>query len=186
MALPALEHFYLVGGTALALQIGHRISVDLDFFCDHAHDQEAILQQLPIPHTEFARSNVFLGCYVQGVKCDFVKYLFPLIEPLIVESGIRMANPLEIAAMKLWAITRRGSKKDFIDLYFLLKKMSLQEMLTFFSQKFPTIEPFMVVRSLTWFEDAEEDFDPEMLLSVTWPAVKREIKHTVEKFMGEV
>ena len=183
MALPVMQEFYLVGGTSLALQIGHRKSIDLDLFCDENHDQEAILNSLPHPYEEFSRSSVFLGCNVQGVKCDFVKYPFPRIEPLILEEGIRMASPLEIAGMKCWAITRRGSKKDFVDLYFLLKLFSLEKILHFFQQKFPTIEPFMLVRSLTWFGDAESDFDPEMIVDLSWDQVKEEISSTVRVFL---
>lgn len=186
MNLPLLEDFYLVGGTALALQLGHRKSIDLDLFCDAEHDQDAILATLPKPYEEFSRSNVFLGCHIKGVKCDFVKYLFPRIEPLVIIEGVRMASLLEIASMKLWAITRRGSKKDFVDLYFLLKIFSLNEMLIFFRKKFDSIEPFMVVRSLTWFEDAEEDFDPVMLENVTWKVVKTEIVKVVTQFLEEI
>ena len=158
MVMPVLADFYLVGGTALALQIGHRKSIDLDLFCDSPHDQESIVNALPIPYDQFSRSEVFLGVNVKGVKCDFVKYLYPRIQPLVEIEGIRMASLLEISAMKLWAITRRGSKKDFIDLYFLLDHFTFKEMFEFFQRKFPSIEPFMVLRSLTWFEDAEEEF----------------------------
>lgn len=183
MGLPILESFYLVGGTALALQIGHRKSIDLDLFCDKEHDQEAIINALPEPKQEFGRGGVFLGLYIREVKCNFVKYLFPRIEPLIVEEGIRMASPMEIAGMKLWAITRRGSKKDFIDLYFLLKQFSLEEMISFFKKKFPSVEPFMVIRSLTYFQDAEEEADPEMFSDVSWKEMKEEVKRKVESFL---
>lgn len=183
MALPILESFYLVGGTALALQLGHRKSIDLDLFCDVDHDQDAIIKSLPNPKREFGRGTVFLGLYIQEVKCDFVKYPFPRIEPLIVTEGVRMASPMEIAGMKLWAITRRGAKKDFIDLHFLLEQFSLKEMLEFFRQKFPTIEPFMVIRSLTYFEDADEEVDPEMFMDISWEKVKVGIRNTVEAFL---
>lgn len=183
MALPVLEPFYLVGGTALALQIGHRKSIDLDFFCDEEHDQEAIIQALPEPKIEFGRGKVFLGLHVQKVKCDFVRYMFPRIEELVVEEDVRMASPLEIGGMKLWAITRRGAKKDFVGLYFLLKQFSMDELIEFFRNKFPNIEPLMVLRSLTNFADAEEEADPEMLVDVSWPEMRREIQQKVESFL---
>ena len=186
MNLPELADFYLVGGTALALQIGHRKSIDIDPFCDSAHDQEKIVHALPTPKVEFARSSVFLGVTVNGVKCDFVKFLFPRIEPLLVVEGVRMAQSIEISAMKLWAITQRGSKKDFIDLYFLLKQFSFEEMFEFFKRKFPSIEPFMVLRSLTWFGDAEEDLDPFMLEPITWEDMKQGLIAEIEEYMGKV
>jgi predicted nucleotidyltransferase component of viral defense system len=178
--LPVLAPFYLVGGTALALQFGHRKSIDLDFFCDEAHDQEEIIAALPEPKMEFGRGKVFLGLYVNEVKCDFVHFMFPRVKELIIEEGIRMASPLEIAAMKLWAITRRGAKKDFIDLYFLMEQFSLKEMLDFFARKFPTIEPFMVIRSLTYFEDADQESDPEMYINISWADIKEAVQNRVE------
>ena len=186
MKLPVLADFYLVGGTALALQIGHRKSIDLDLFCDSSHDQEQIVQVLPIPKVEFARTPVFLGVTVNGVKCDFVKFLFPRIEPLLEVEGVRMAKPIEISAMKLWAITQRGSKKDFIDLYFLLKQFSFEEMFEFFRRKFSSIEPFMVLRSFTWFGDAEEDLDPFMLEPITWEEIKDGLVEEIEEYMGKI
>jgi hypothetical protein len=186
MALPELSDFYLVGGTALALQIGHRKSIDLDLFCDSAvaFDQDTIIQVMPQPFTEFARSEVFLGIHIREVKCDFVKYPFPRIDPLVIREEVRMASMIEIAAMKLWAITRRGSKKDFIDLYFLLKRYSLKEMFDFFRKKFPSVESLMVIRSLTWFEDAEEDLDPVMMDTTSWETIKSGIRETVNSFMS--
>lgn len=183
MGLPILEPFYLVGGTALALQIGHRKSIDLDLFCDVDHDQDEILKSLPSPKEEFGRGKVFLGLYVQEVKCDFVRFMFPRIEELVIEEEVRMASPLEIAGMKLWAITRRGAKKDFIDLYYLMKQFSLEEMMAFFRKKFPSIEPFMVIRSLTYFIDAEEEVDPEMFEDISWEEMREDIKQKVEAFL---
>ena len=165
------------------MQIGHRESVDLDLFCESGYDQDKIYESLPQPNEKFSQSEVFLGVNIRGVKCDFVKYSFPRIEPLVIEDGIRMASSLEIAGMKLWAITRRGSKKDFIDLYFLLKQYSLDEMVTFFRRKFPNIEPFMVLRSLTWFEDAEENPTPEIYHDIEWEEIKETINKAANKYL---
>jgi predicted nucleotidyltransferase component of viral defense system len=182
MRLPALEDFYLVGGTALALQIGHRKSVDLDFFCDSDHDQDKIFDELPEPKSKFALNRVFLGVHIDGVKCDFVRHSFPRIQPLVIEEGVRMASLLEIAAMKLWAITRRGAKKDFADLFYLLKSYSLEEMFAFFSEKYPSVEPFMVLRSLTFFGDAEMDLDPDMLEDIGWEEMRNGIVKAIQEF----
>jgi hypothetical protein len=175
MKLEALQDFYLVGGTALALQIGHRISEDLDFFLDGPLDHDKILEALPLDTIEKARRPIFYGVYINGIKCDFATNTFPRKLPLLEVEGIRMAQPLEIAAMKLWAITRRGAKKDFWDLHFLLKQFELMEMLTFFRTKYPSVEPMMVARSLAYFVEAEEDEDPKPILAAKWGDVKEDI-----------
>ncbi|MFN8396731.1 MAG: nucleotidyl transferase AbiEii/AbiGii toxin family protein [Bacteroidia bacterium] len=182
MALPELGDFYLVGGTALALQIGHRNSIDLDLFCDLTWDPEAIIHVLPEPKEQTAATSVFQGYYVRNVKCDFVRYRYPRILPLIVDDGVRMADPLEIAAMKFMAITNRGRKKDFVDLYYLLEMYSMEEIFGLFEVKFPSVQQFLVVRSLCYFGDAEADPDPEMLEGVSWDQMKSEILERVRKF----
>jgi len=182
--LPSLQDFYLVGGTALALQIGHRKSIDLDLFTDSECDQDLILSEFEWEYEEFGRSKIFLGVRIQGIKVDIVKYLFPRINPLVVEEGIPMANREEIAGMKLWAIARRGTKKDFIDIYFLMKEFSLQEMIDFFQRKFPNIEPLLILRSMTYFEDADLDPDPDMLVEISWEEIKESIRVQVSSFLG--
>jgi Nucleotidyl transferase AbiEii toxin, Type IV TA system len=182
MALPQLNNFYLVGGTALALQIGHRWSVDLDLFCDLVWDPEAIMDVLPRPLERVATSSVFQGYYIREVKCDFVRFMYPRILPMVEENGIRMASALEIAAMKLMAITNRGKKKDFVDFHFLLKMYSLGEIFELFVQKYPEVQPFLVLRSLCYFEDAEEDDDPIVFEPIAWVEIKNSIRKAVGDF----
>lgn len=182
MALPPLNDFYLVGGTALALQIGHRWSVDIDLFCDLRWDTESLMECLPKPHEKTAATSVFQGYYIGEVKCDFVRYLYPRQLPLVIEEQVRMASPLEIAAMKLMAITNRGKKKDFVDLHFLLKMYSLKEIFDLFVQKFPGTQPFLVARSLSYFEDAELDPDPLIFKPTEWSKIKESIRKSVNEF----
>ncbi len=182
MALPQLSEFYLVGGTALALQIGHRWSVDLDLFCDLKWDPETLMECLPRPLEKTAATSVFQGYYIHEVKCDFVRYLYPRQLPLIVDEQIRMASPLEIAAMKLMAITNRGKKKDFVDLHFLLKMYSLKEIFDLFIKKYPETQPFLVARSLCYFGDAEEDPDPLLFSPIEWSKIKDSIRKSVNGF----
>lgn len=181
--LPSLKEFYLVGGTALALQIGHRNSIDLDLFSDKEYDQDRIMSEMPWEFEVLGRSNLYLGLQIEGTKVDIVKYLFPRITALIIEDGIPMASPFEIAGMKLWAITRRGTKKDFIDLYFLLKEISLEEMLDFFRKKFPNVDPLLVLRSLSYFGDADLEAMPEMFVDVEWEEMKATIQETLTKYV---
>jgi len=101
---------------------------------------------------------------------------------LVISDSIRIASLPDIAAMKLSAIAQRGSKKDFFDLYELLQMYDLAELFGFFRIKFPSIDPFHILRSLTWYEDAEKEKDPKLLKAITWNQVKSGITESVKKF----
>lgn len=177
MLQPVFAPYQLVGGTSLALQIGHRISVDLDMFGNALPDEALITDTL----AEFGTVGVLhktaniLICSVNGMKIDFVNYRYNLLQPGKVTEGIRLCSTADIAAMKLNAIAGRGSKKDFIDLYFLLKQYSLKEMLEFYQRKYPHGSEFMIRKSLTYFEDADKEADPVMLENITWQEMKSEL-----------
>lgn len=167
----------LVGGTALALQIGHRKSVDLDFFGNipcNLDELSFIISNIadvkPLSSTRLMR---FLS--VNGIKVDIVNYPYRWIDSPVSEDGIVLAGIKDIAAMKLSAITNRGTKKDFIDLYFLLQQYSLAEMFGFYETKYPDATIFSTIKSLTYFEDAEKDPMPLMISSVNWEHVKQNI-----------
>jgi hypothetical protein len=174
----------LVGGTALALQIGHRKSIDLDLFGTLTADEIEVSNQLArIGSVTILRKseniNIFL---INGIKVDIVKYPYKwLAEPLI-ESNLTIADMRDIAAMKLAAITGRGTKKDFIDLYFLLKHFSLKQLLDFYSKKYNDGSAFLVLKSLSYFEDAESDENPMMLKSENWESMKKFIKTALDNY----
>ena len=105
------------------------------------------------------------------VKVDLVNYPYPWLEEAKSIKGIRLAQKKDIAAMKLAAITSRGTKKDFIDLYFLLEEFSLQEMIDFYGQKYSDGSVFLVLKSLTYFDDANMEVSPFMLKDVAWEEV---------------
>lgn len=185
MSMPLLEHFYLVGGTALALQIGHRISVDLDLFTPDPFDKSDLIEALSneFDFTVESEGPSMLITYINEIKVDFVKMGYPTLFPTVLEESIRMLAIQDIAPMKLKAVTQRGSKKDFFDIYFLLQQMPLQEMLRLFKEKFKQYEIFHVIKSLTYFEDAEQNPDPMMLdKNITWSKVKAEIIRVVKDF----
>ncbi len=172
----------LVGGTALAIQYGHRKSIDLDLFGVYETDEFSLMETLQsvgktVSLKRSSRINIFS---VNGVKVDVVSYPYHWIAGAVEENGLRMAHPQDIAAMKLAAITGRGSKRDFFDLYFLLQRYDLAGLLGFYNQKFTDGSEFMVLKSLVYFEDAETDADPLMLVPVTWKQVKKEVteKHS--------
>jgi predicted nucleotidyltransferase component of viral defense system len=185
-ALPVLSEFQLVGGTALALQIGHRQSIDLDFFTPNIDfDENKILRVLQNMGKTVVLSTDknWLGINFEGVKIDILKYPYALLEEYIAEDGIRLISQADIAAMKLSAISSRGAKKDFFDLYFLLQAFTLGEMLDLYSKKFGIHEHFHVIRSLTYFDDAEEEIDPIMLQPISWQSIKKRIEKVVRDFL---
>lgn len=179
-----LSESRLVGGTALALQYGHRMSVDLDFFGKIEADNIDIKEQLQDVGKlsvikESRNINVFV---IDGVKVDFINYPYQWIDEAVVDETVLLASPRDIAAMKVNAIEGRGSKKDFIDLYFLLQHYSIQDILGFYAKKYPEYSIFRALMSLTYFEDAESQFMPQMFTNVSW----EEIKNTLRKAVAEV
>lgn len=183
MLLPVLESFYLVGGTAIALQLGHRKSIDLDLFTEEFFDNSTLLGVLAANFeisVELEEPNMLITT-IEGIKVDFVKMGYPILFPSLLIEGVRLLDQRDIAAMKLKAIAQRGSKKDFFDIHFLLDQMSLETMISMFKQKFKMHEVFHIVKSLTYFEDAEQSANPVVFdKSVTWQKVKGSIKAAVK------
>lgn len=176
----------LVGGTALALQLGHRQSIDLDFF----GKMDASLEEIAIELSDFANtkplssSKAMRFLIVDGVKVDIVNYPYYWIDNPVIEDGITLAGIKDISAMKLSAITNRGTKKDFIDLYFLLKEFSFSELIDLYLKKFAEAQLFTVLKSLTYFEDAETDPMPVMINPINWEEVKTVIVSTVNQYLN--
>ena len=184
MEAPLLRQTRLVGGTALALQYGHRSSVDLDFFGDVDASTEELSQVLGQVGavTLMGQGKMIKGFVVDGIRIDIVSYAYPWLEDAVVEDGLRLASPVDIAAMKVYAIENRGSRKDFIDMYFLLRHYSLDEILLFYKQKYPEHSEFVALRSLTYFEDAESFAMPKMYASFDWEDLKRSIIAAVSQY----
>ena len=184
MAEPYLKDCRLVGGTGLALQYGHRSSVDLDVFGVVPDNDAALLDilegfgQVPGKMT----SKYIKSFIVDGIKVGFVNYSrYPWIDESVVEDGIRLASPKDIAAMKTYAIQNRGSRKDFIDYYFLLQRFSLEEILGFYAKKYPNYSMFRTRMALTYFEDAEGKDCPPMFVKVNWDDIKSFISQKVRE-----
>jgi predicted nucleotidyltransferase component of viral defense system len=179
-----LKDLRLVGGTALALQLGHRNSIDLDFFGVIDKTTEQIIDELGAngfnvrPEYE---SKTIKMLVIDEVKVDIVGGHAKWFSPPIEMEGVRMAGLQDIAAMKLHAITGRGRKKDFIDLYVLLQHFSLEQMLELYEKKYPQNNLFFVIRSLSYFSDAESDPMPKMFIDVGWEEMKSAIRNAIEK-----
>jgi len=185
LSFELFRNLRLVGGTSLALQKGHRKSIDLDLFgnidvhvleINHALSQFGKITQLK----DSMNIHVYL---INGLKVDIVNYTYPWLSDVITEDGIRLAKCEDIAAMKLSAITGRGTKKDFIDLYFLLKEWTLSQILQFYQHKFQDGSLFLVMKSLVYFEDAENDAMPDMLMGVDWKEVKETIRQAHKEYI---
>jgi predicted nucleotidyltransferase component of viral defense system len=177
MQSPSFEGFALAGGTSLALRIGHRISIDVDLFGSgdvHALEKLELLTGLGETVVLKKSPNIRISS-VQGIKVDVVNYNYPTIRPIETHENIRMHSLEDIGAMKLNAIAGRGSRKDFIDLFHLLKRFRLAEIVGFYLEKYADGNEFMVRKSLTYFEDAEREAMPRMLASESWEEIKQAI-----------
>ena len=183
-SLELLKSTRLVGGTALALLLGHRQSIDLDIFGEIDADTETITNCLTEEGLHVGLSGNSKNIHVftiNGVKTDIVNYPFAWLEDVIVEHKIRLAGLKDIASMKIAAITNRGSKKDFIDLYFLLHHFSLNELMDFYLTKYPSGSSFLAYKSLTYFVDADGQVMPKMLVPTDWNDVKKRVINEVKK-----
>jgi len=170
--------FYLAGGTGLALHLGHRRSIDFDFFRAEEFDADDILGDLGTNSSPIVRRGErgTLTVEVDGVVTSFFAYTPPLLRPLAPTPwNVGLAAVADIAAMKVSAIAGRGSRKDFVDLYFICREIPLADVVRLFDEKFRGVpyERYHVLKSLTYFDDAESERMPEMLRPLDWEDVKR-------------
>ena len=183
-----INNFYLAGGTALALHLGHRESIDLDFFSSENFSLETLKKKIS-ESGEYYLTNEEDGTLdgvLDGVKLTFLRYEYQLLFPLIDFNGIQLADERDIACMKIDAISSRGSKKDFIDIYFLLEKYSIEKLLDFFRKKYSHIEynTLHILKSLSYFADAEDDPMPKMLKAIDWGMVKKKISGETKRLVN--
>lgn len=173
----------LVGGTALALQYGHRNSVDLDFFGKLDEDTLVVRSCLEkISKVNVIKETKSIRIYnLDDVKIDFVDYSrYDWIDEPVVEGNLRLASPKDIAAMKINAIEGRGTRKDFIDIYYILQHYTLTDLLNFYKQKYPEYSIFRALMSLSYFVDAEKQNMPKMFTTDSWEEMKAYILKKVE------
>jgi len=181
-AIKELNDFFLARGTALSLQVGHRISYDLDFFLCGEFSNENILDSLEeIGKREIvSQTKRILVLLVDGIKVDFVRHLYQTLEMPQQFPEFKLASLKDISAMKLMALAGRGRKRDFVDLYFLLKVFKLKDMLAFYEKKYPDGNKLMVIRSLVYFKDAENDPDINYIhQNLDWEEIKTSISNSL-------
>ena len=176
------RRFYLAGGTGLALHLGHRFSADLDFFSENPNsmglDDRAAIRR-PLEHPTLAITYDKDGTFVatwQGVGVSFFRLdQVPVVLPFPVLDPIRVASVKEIGAMKLAAIIGRGTRKDFVDLYFILQQVPLEDLFRVAAVKYARVRTFAMsaTRAMAYFEDAESLPIPQMLDPTPWSQMKR-------------
>ena len=160
---PFQQNYYLAGGTALALQIGHRKSEDFDFFTSQPFSttdlfnkvQKHLVKHLLVKIQD--EENTLTIVVDDSIKVSFFTYQYPMLEPLIQETHVRIASIADIACMKLSTITSRAALKDYVDLYFILQGISLKELLEKSSKKHPTLDINLALKSLIYFDDVSMD-----------------------------
>jgi hypothetical protein len=177
----ARQHgFYLAGGTALALQLGHRRSVDFDWFRrDSIDDPLRLAADLRAADLRFETDRVEKGTLhgrASGIRVSFLEYRYPLLRPLLEVEGLRLAALEDIAAMKLAAVAQRGSKKDFVDVYALGRRFGLDDMLASYRKKYGVEDVGHVLVALAYFDDADRERTPMLLQRQSWPNVKATIR----------
>ena len=183
-----IKEFYLAGGTCLALYLGHRQSYDFDFFIPADFNTSQIINIL----TRIGRyergneeKNTINGM-LNGVRISFFGYKYDIIDDFIHYNSIRLAGIRDIAAMKLEAIAGRGSKKDFVDMFFLLKLFSLEQIFSFHALKYGVglNNQYHHLKSLVYFIDADEEAMPLMTSPLNWDRVKAKIRNCASKFQS--
>lgn len=186
-----LSQFYLAGGTAVALQLGHRVSQDLDFFTNMDFDEKTIVAELgKIGNTaiDVLKKETVFGIFNE-VKISFFFYQYPLISATAPWLGINIAGIDDLGCMKLDAIQSRGTKRDFIDLWAILQSgLDLKKLFELFEKKYSGIQynKTHLFRSLVYFEDAEKDEMPQMLIPVLWEEVKTFLEIKTKKISEEI
>jgi hypothetical protein len=182
----AAQNFYLGGGTALAIHLGHRRSVDFDWFTrERLADPLRLAQDLNDQGIAFVTRSVDRGTLhgaVSGVQVSFLEYRYALLQSLVVWPmfGCALASLADLACMKLSALAQRGAKKDFVDIYALgIQYCSLPDMLSWYQQKYAVTDFTHVLYSLTYFDDADRERMPRMFWESSWRTIKKTIAQWV-------
>jgi len=182
-----LKDFHLAGGTSLAIQIGHRESIDLDLFTQNDFDTNTLLEYLEPSFgfkLNFSSNNTLKG-YIDNVNIDLIAHKYPLVKYPIVEDGVSLMSIEDIAAMKLNAIAGNGTRsKDFIDIYFIFKQFSIEDILEFYKIKYNDRNRLHVIKSLNYFDDISEQDFPKMILEedLSLIKVKKVISNNIKNY----
>jgi hypothetical protein len=186
-----LSDFILAGGTNLALQIGHRKSIDLDFFSCNSFETEELIEHLFTHYNlqieKKKEKNTIIG-YINGIKIDIIAHIYPLLKEYTVVEGVRLYSLMDIACMKLVAISDNGTRlKDFVDIAYLSSRISLSQMLAGYAIKYTNTSPIHAVKGLSFFGDI--NFDTRIALCsgkpFNWKKIEQRIREMI-KFENKI
>lgn len=185
MQIPSLDSFRLAGGTALALQRGHRVSVDLDLFAERSFLPSALVLSVTEAFSELSIDQMQshgLSAHWQATKIDLY-YMGTFLYPPLQKEGIRLTDIRDIAAMKLECILSRKERKDYYDIAELLQEAPLNFWMAEFQKKYPYYQVRTVVDHLLNVSEADTSLVPQMLDSTSWDQVKEQIQASVRSFL---
>lgn len=188
------NEFYLAGGTGLALQIGHRDSVDFDFFSNNSFDPNKLIERLStifddksftVTQVEKNTLSILLN---SEIKISFMTYDYPLLNPLIQTEFLNIALIPDIACMKLSTIMQRSALKDYVDLYEVMKIYSLEQLLSFAKKKYPMIDSTVILKSLSYLDDIADEplIYKDQKLKPTLIVVKQFFQNEVKKYINKI
>lgn len=184
-----LQGFVLVGGTSLALQIGHRISVDLDLFTEKEFEADELREYLERNYhlqTDYLAFATVKG-EIEGVQVDCIAHAYSWLKPFVLEEGVRLASLEDICAMKLNAIAGNGTRiKDFVDVAYLSSMFSLEQMLKFYEEKYHA-NPLMPLKGIVYFADINKNAPVKMANGkpLDWKSIEKRLL-AMEKFPQRV
>jgi predicted nucleotidyltransferase component of viral defense system len=182
-----LNSFRLVGGTALSLYWGHRISVDLDYFTDQNVNLDVLDSNLKSVENALMESKNPIGRVysIQNVKCDFLNYPYAFLHPPQYEEGIQLGRLDDVVSLKLGALANRGAKKDIYDLYYILQIYPVSQLMEMYKAKYRVNDAFPLLKSLTYFADADEELPPQLLKDqkLSWSQIKKSIVKKVNEYV---
>ena len=186
--------FYLAGGTGLALILAHRKSIDFDFFSKADFSPEKILEQLRknIKENQISLAEMkedTLIVFLKNVQASFFYYSYPLIKPSIQKNGLRVASVEDISAMKVISLIQRGLKKDFVDLWAIIRQTeySLKDIFSFCKEKYGSVfSESIAIKALTYFQDAEEEEMPEGIkYKFPWDDIKKDLTTFTREYFNQ-
>ena len=179
--------FYLAGGTSLALQIGHRTSLDFDFYTKKEFEPPRLREEFDKRFKKVREIHVAEGTLIldiEGIELSFFKYLYKLVKPCLKLEDVNLASLEDIAAMKILAISQRGKRRDFIDIYFLIQKFGLKKIMELTKEKYSMFNIYVGLQGLSYFKDADEDLEVDrfrLFEKISWGKIKNYIVKEVNE-----
>jgi hypothetical protein len=179
--------FYLAGGTSLALQIGHRTSLDFDFYTKKEFEPPRLREEFDKRFKKVREIHVAEGTLIldiEGIELSFFKYPYKLVKPCLKLEDVNLASVEDIAAMKILAISQRGKRRDFIGIYFLIQKFGLKKIMELTKEKYSMFNIYVGLQGLSYFKDADEDLEVDrfrLFEKISWGKIKNYIVKEVSE-----